>query len=138
LKNFFNTNWKTEFEHFWNWWWCGPFALGKYFLPLWHESPKTDTLWVKYEPFSNSLPLWQTIYEWRIIPRLESEAEWRRRRNNMMEWSGSLVFAEDSISLSLYNLAWNTLKNHISHSKWKRDDQRYINELCVQGINQSS
>jgi hypothetical protein len=25
-------------------WWCGPFALGSYFLPLWHESPKTDTL----------------------------------------------------------------------------------------------
>jgi hypothetical protein len=28
-----------------------------------------------------------------------------------MEWSGSLVFAEDSISLSIYDLAYNTLKN---------------------------
>jgi hypothetical protein len=28
-----------------------------------------------------------------------------------MEWSGSLVFAEDSISLSIYDLAWNTLEN---------------------------
>jgi hypothetical protein len=25
-------------------WWCGPFALGSYFLPLWHESPKTELL----------------------------------------------------------------------------------------------
>ena len=25
-------------------WWCGPFALGSYFLPLWHESPKTESL----------------------------------------------------------------------------------------------
>jgi hypothetical protein len=28
-----------------------------------------------------------------------------------MEWSGSLVFAEDSISLSIYDLAKNTLEN---------------------------
>jgi hypothetical protein len=28
-----------------------------------------------------------------------------------MEWSGSLVFAEDSISLSIYDLARNTLEN---------------------------
>jgi hypothetical protein len=28
-------------------WWCGPFALGYYSLPLWHESPKTESL----EPF---------------------------------------------------------------------------------------
>jgi hypothetical protein len=36
--------------------------------------------------------------------------------NNMMEWSGSLVFAEDSISLSI-------------------DDQRYINERdMIKGI----
>jgi hypothetical protein len=36
--------------------------------------------------------------------------------NNLMEWSGSLVFAEDSISLSIYDLACNTLENPISHS----------------------
>jgi hypothetical protein len=36
-----------------NWWWCGPFALGQYFLPLWHESPKTETR-VKYSPFTSS------------------------------------------------------------------------------------
>jgi hypothetical protein len=31
--------------------------------------------------------------------------ERRRRMNSSMEWSGSLVFAEDSISLSIYDLA---------------------------------
>ena len=43
-----------ETRNFWNWWWCGPFALGSYFLPLWHESPKTESL----EPYSYFLPLW--------------------------------------------------------------------------------
>jgi nitrogen fixation protein FixH len=43
--------------------------------------------------------------------KVESNAEWQRRVNNAMEWSGSLVFAEDSISLSIYDLAWNTLEN---------------------------
>jgi hypothetical protein len=71
------------------------------------------------------------MYEWRIIPKLESDAEWRRRINNTMEWSGSLVFAEDSISLSIYDLAWNTLENHISHSTWKRCDPRYKWAMCA-------
>jgi hypothetical protein len=30
-----------------NRWWCGPFALGSCSLPLWHKSPKTESL----EPF---------------------------------------------------------------------------------------
>jgi hypothetical protein len=30
-----------------------------------------------------------------------------------MEWSGILVFAEDSNSLSIYDLAWNPLENTI-------------------------
>jgi hypothetical protein len=37
--------------------------------------------------------------------KVESSAEGRRRRNDTMEWSGSLVFVEDSISLSIYDLA---------------------------------
>jgi hypothetical protein len=36
---------------------------------------------------------------------VENEAECRRRINTMIEWSGSLVFADDSISLSIYDLA---------------------------------
>jgi hypothetical protein len=35
---------RYQFENFiFKRWWCGPFALGSDFLPLWHESPKTDT-----------------------------------------------------------------------------------------------
>jgi hypothetical protein len=49
----------------------------------------------------------------KIIPHLESVVERRRRMNNSMEWSGSLVFAEDSISLSIYDLACNALKNSL-------------------------
>jgi hypothetical protein len=37
--------------------------------------------------------------------KLESGVEQRRRMNNSMEWSVSLVFAEDAISLSIYDLA---------------------------------
>ena len=60
--------------------------------------------------------------------KLESEVECRRRINIMMEWSGSLVFAEDSISLSIYDLSKYSLENTlvIAH---ERDDQWYINEL---------
>jgi hypothetical protein len=47
----------------------------------------------------------------KIIPKLESGSERRRRMSNLMEWSGSLVFAEDSNSLSIYDLAWNILEN---------------------------
>jgi hypothetical protein len=57
--------------------------------------------------------------------------------NNLMEWSGSLVFAEDSNSLSIYDLARNALENTlvIAH---ERDMIKGINELCVQNINQNS
>jgi hypothetical protein len=36
------TNWKSLILKLGGWW-CGPFALGQYFIPLWHESPETDT-----------------------------------------------------------------------------------------------
>jgi hypothetical protein len=39
----FYTKRKLLLKLFKNWWWCGPFALGLIFLPLWHESPKTET-----------------------------------------------------------------------------------------------
>jgi hypothetical protein len=69
--------------------------------------------------------------------KLESGAERRRRMNNSMEWSGSLVFAEDSNSLSIYDLAWNALETTlvITH---EREMIKSINELCVQNINQNS
>jgi hypothetical protein len=37
--------------------------------------------------------------------KVESGVERQRRMKNSMEWSGSLVFAEDSICLSIYDLA---------------------------------
>ena len=55
---------KIERLKFWNWWWCGPFALGSCSLPLWHKSPKTELL----EPFPNYfLPFWQIKHEWRLF-----------------------------------------------------------------------
>jgi hypothetical protein len=39
-------------------WWCGPFALGSCSLPLWHKSPKTESL----EPLELLSPLWQIKY----------------------------------------------------------------------------
>jgi hypothetical protein len=35
-------------------WWCGPFALGSCSLPLWHKSPKTESLqpfFITFSPF---------------------------------------------------------------------------------------
>jgi hypothetical protein len=63
-------------------------------------------------------------------PKMESGLERRRRMSYGVE---AFVFAEDSNSLSIY--LWLDLKfswKHISHSTWKRYDQRYMNELCVQ------
>ena len=72
---------------------------------------KNGYLWVKYKPFLLSLPLANNIPVSEDYTKLESGVERRRRMNNSMEWSGSLVFAEDSNSLSIYDLAWNVLQN---------------------------
>jgi hypothetical protein len=126
LKN--HTNWKTLFKIRW---WCGPFALGSCSLPLWHKSPKTESL----EPFQTTFsPLANKIWL-KIIPKTERCSERRRRMSYVVE---AFVFAEDSNSLVIY--IWLGLKftwKHISHSTWKRYDQRYMNELCVQ-INKRS
>jgi hypothetical protein len=47
---------------------------------------------------------------------------WRATRsdgegNNTMEWSGSLVFAEDSIFLSIYDLAYLKTTLVIAHER---------------------
>jgi hypothetical protein len=49
----------------------------------------------------------------------------------------AFVFAKDSNSLSIYDLAWNTLENTlvIAH---ERDMIKGINELCVQNIKRNS
>jgi hypothetical protein len=76
-------------------WWCGPFALGYYSLPLWHESPKMESL----EPVELlSPPL--VINKWvKIIPKTECCSEWWRRMGYGVE---AFVFAEDSNSLSIH------------------------------------
>jgi hypothetical protein len=45
-----------------------------------------------------------------------------------MEWSGSLVFAEDSFSLSIYDLARNVLENTLDIAH-ERETIKGINEL---------
>ena len=111
------------------------FCFGlSYFLPLWHESPKTESLepflttfsplvinrWVKFIPKMESLCFVLMLSP----PRVESDLERRRRMSYGVE---AFVFAEDSNSLSIH--LWLGLKktrNHISHSIWKRYDQRYV------------
>ena len=88
IKYFGNTK-------FWNWWWCGPFALGSCSLPLWHKSPKTESLEPSQTTFS---PLANKIWV-KIIPKTERCSEWRRRMSYGVE---AFVFAEDSNSLSIY------------------------------------
>jgi hypothetical protein len=91
---------------------------------------KYEYLWVKYKPFEFSPSLANKIWV-KDYTKVKSDAECRQKINIMMEWSGSLFFAKDSISLSIYDLSWNTLENHISHSKWKRYDQRYKWAMCA-------
>jgi hypothetical protein len=93
-------------------------------------------LWVKYKPLELlSPPLVKDIWV-KIITKLESCSKRRRRMSYGVE---AFVFAEDSNSLSIH--LWLGLKStwkHISHSIWKRYDQRYIKELCVQDIKRNS
>jgi hypothetical protein len=55
-----------------------------------------------------------------------------RRMSNSIEWSGSLCLRRRlHFPFNLWLSSKYTWK-HISHSTWKRYDQRYIYELCVQ------
>jgi hypothetical protein len=111
-------SWKTL--SFGNGWWCGPFALGSYSLPLWHESPKTESLeplkcfssplvinkWVKSIPKTKSFcfgltlsPKDEVLLLWTLPQKMERSLERRRRISYGVE---AFVFAEDSNSLSIY------------------------------------
>jgi hypothetical protein len=133
-KNFLTTSWKTKFLKLVV---VRSFYFGLILSPPLAWIAKNGYLWVKYNPFLLSLPLANNILV-KIIPNWRAFVERRRRMNNSMEWSVSLVFAEDSISLFNLWLSIICTWKHISHSTWKRYDQRYINELCVQNINQNS
>jgi hypothetical protein len=93
-------------------WWCGPFALGSCSLPLWHKSPKMESL----EPSKLLSPPLVKDIGVKITPMTESCSERRRRMSYGVE---AFVFAEDSNSLSIH--LWLGLKftwTHISHSIW--------------------
>jgi hypothetical protein len=91
--------------------WCGPFALGSYFLPLWHESPKTDTCEWNISPSSNFFPLWQTNkYEWRLyqsgelgrIPTNTNGVEWKRLRCRILHFPfNSMTKRENTLENTL-------------------------------------
>jgi hypothetical protein len=67
--------------------------------------------------------------------KLESGVERRRKMNNSMEWSGSLVFTEDSFSLSIMTWYEIYLTNTLVIAK--KEMINGIDELRVQNINQN-
>jgi hypothetical protein len=106
-QSFVNTNLHLLFQKVLKWWWCGPFTLGLIFSPplaLIAKNGDLESPFCIFSPFGtlHYLPngkinvsedhtiesLWNTGKAW-IIP---------------LELSGSVVFAEYSISLSIYDL----------------------------------
>jgi hypothetical protein len=67
--------------------------------------------------------------------KVENEAEYRQTQ---LELSGSAFFAKYSISLSIPMTKHKMILENTLVIDIKRYDQRYINELCVQEINQNS
>jgi hypothetical protein len=99
-----HTNWEILFKIRW---WCGPFALGSCSLPLWHKSPKTESL----EPLLLLSPLWQIKYEWRLYQRWRNGSERRRRMSYGAEWK-PLSSPKTPIPFQYtYDLFWNSLEN---------------------------
>jgi hypothetical protein len=72
---------------FWNWWWCGPFALGYISPPL----ALIAKNWVFWEPLFTFSPN-DKINMSEDYTKVESGAEWRRRVNNTdrVEWKPCL------------------------------------------------
>jgi hypothetical protein len=77
-------------------------------------------LWVKYKPFLDYfLPLWHNIWV-KIIPKLESCSERRRRMSDGVEWK-PLSSPKTPISFQYtYDLVWNSLENTLVMA-YKRD-----------------
>jgi hypothetical protein len=78
-------------------WWCGPFALGSCSLPLWHKSPKTESL----EPFITTL---SSFGKRHMSEDSTKVGELLGATAKDESWSGveAFVFAEDSSSLSIH------------------------------------
>jgi hypothetical protein len=85
--NFCENQINHYFEIFWSWW-CGPFALGLIFLPLWHWLPKTETC---ESPSYFSPQLVQVNMSERLY-QFENDVEWRWRVNDTVrvEWKPCL------------------------------------------------
>jgi hypothetical protein len=88
-----NTNFKTQLKIRW---WCNPFALANTLSPFGMNHQKRRLC----EPFLNFLPFGKQYMSERLYQCGEM-AEYRQRVDNMMELSGSVIFAEYSISLSI-------------------------------------
>jgi hypothetical protein len=115
-------------------WWCGPFALGsntfspfgmnrqkrRHLRALVTSPPWANKIWVK--DYTNN----GEMAEYRQRVNYTDGVEWKCRLCRILHFPFNLW------------LSRNLLEKHISHSKWKRYDQRYINELCVQCFNQNS
>jgi hypothetical protein len=89
------------------------------FSPFGMNRQKWKLEW-NISPSNYFLPLWQTKYEWRLYQRRRAA---RSDGEGWVIWlSGveAFVFAEDSNSLSIYDLVWNTLEN-ILVITYKRD-----------------
>jgi hypothetical protein len=78
-------------------WWCGPFALGSCFLPLWHKSSKTESL----EPLETTFSSFGKRHMGEDYTKV-GELLGASAKDEL--WSGveAFVFAEDSNSLSIY------------------------------------
>jgi hypothetical protein len=94
-------------------WWCGPFALGYYSLPLWHESPKTESL-EPLELLSRPLVINKCV---RIIPKTKSFSpqRWRVARSDgegwVTEWK-PLSSPKTPIPFQYtYDLGWHRLED---------------------------
>ena len=99
---------------------------------------KNGYLWVKYKPFFKLSPPLVNNIGVKIIPNWR--AVWSDGEGWIIRWSGVEAFCLCRGLHFPFNL-WLSIIctwKHISHSIWKRYDQRYINELCVQNINQNS
>ena len=111
------------------------------------SSPLVINKWVKIIPKTKSgLLLWALTFSPKIktfswcscfLPQ-EWRVTWSVGEGWVTEWK-PLSSPKTPIPFQYtYDLVWNRLEKYISHSIWKRHDQRYIEEQCVQFNKRSS
>jgi hypothetical protein len=72
----------------------------------------------------------------KIIPNWR--AVWSDGEGRIIRWSGVEAFSSPKSPFPFQSMTWYEI--YLTNTLFiaKRDDQRYINELCVQNINQNS